>query len=78
MRTFLLAILCCATSAHAQFNLDRLNINKLLDTTKNVVKATTDIAEPEEIAAAVLFLSSPASSYVTGSVMGVNGGYVMN
>ena len=49
MRTFLLAILCCATSAHAQFNLDRLNINKLLDTTKNVVKATTDIAEPEEI-----------------------------
>jgi predicted Zn-dependent protease len=49
MRTFLLAILCCATSAHAQFNLDRLNINKLLDTTKNVVKATTDIGEPEEI-----------------------------
>jgi predicted Zn-dependent protease len=49
MRTFLLAILCCATSAHAQFNLDRLNINKLLDTTKNVVKATSDIAEPEEI-----------------------------
>jgi len=49
MRTFLLAILCCATSAHAQFNLDRLNINKLIDTTKNVVKATTDIAEPEEI-----------------------------
>jgi predicted Zn-dependent protease len=49
MRTFLLAILCCATSAHAQFNLDRLNINKLIDTTKNVVKASTDIAEPEEI-----------------------------
>jgi len=49
MRILLFAILCCAASAQAQFNLDRLNINKILDTTKNVVKATTDIAEPEEI-----------------------------
>ncbi len=36
-------------SVNAQFNLDRLNINKLLDTTKNVVKAASDIGEPEEI-----------------------------
>jgi predicted Zn-dependent protease len=32
--------------AQAQFKFD---INKLIDTTKNVVKATTDIGEPEEI-----------------------------
>jgi predicted Zn-dependent protease len=44
-----LALLLFVGSAHAQFNLDRLNINKLLDTTKNVIKATSDIAEPEEI-----------------------------
>jgi predicted Zn-dependent protease len=46
----LLVILAFATApAHAQFNLRDLNINKMLDTAKNVVKATTDIAEPEEI-----------------------------
>ncbi|HUQ24171.1 MAG TPA: M48 family metalloprotease [Burkholderiales bacterium] len=44
-----MAIFCWTGISHAQFNLDRLNINKLLDTTKNVVKATSDIAEPEEI-----------------------------
>jgi 3-oxoacyl-[acyl-carrier protein] reductase len=35
------------------------------------------LGEPEEVAGAVLFLCSPASDYVTGAVIGVNGGMYM-
>ncbi|MFD4669668.1 SDR family NAD(P)-dependent oxidoreductase [Lentzea sp. NPDC058450] len=33
------------------------------------------IGEPEDVAAAVLFLSSPASAYVTGQALAVDGGW---
>ena len=49
MKVLLLCLLFAAMPAYAQFNLRDLNINKMLDTAKNVVKATSDIAEPEEI-----------------------------
>jgi predicted Zn-dependent protease len=49
MKWLLLAAAVFSGSVHAQFRFDKLDINKLLDTGRNVVKATTDIAEPEEI-----------------------------
>jgi NAD(P)-dependent dehydrogenase (short-subunit alcohol dehydrogenase family) len=33
------------------------------------------IGEPSEVAAAVLYLASPASSYVTGTILSIDGGY---
>lgn len=33
------------------------------------------VGQPDEVAAATLFLASPASSYMTGTVMLVDGGY---
>jgi len=35
------------------------------------------LGNPEEIASAVLFAASPESSYMTGQVIGVNGGMYM-
>lgn len=35
------------------------------------------IADPEEIAWPLAFLCSPAASYISGAVLGVNGGLFM-
>lgn len=34
------------------------------------------MAEPEEIASAIYFLLSDKSSYITGTILSVDGGYV--
>jgi len=46
----LLAGLVFAATAQAQFRLPNIDINKMVDTVKNVGKAVKDIDEPEEIA----------------------------
>jgi predicted Zn-dependent protease len=46
----LAAALALAGPAHAQFNLRDLNVNRLVDTVKNVGKATREINQEDEIA----------------------------
>ncbi|WP_373513838.1 SDR family oxidoreductase [Persicitalea sp.] len=36
------------------------------------------LGQPEEVAAAALFLSLPAASYITGQCLGVDGGFIIN
>ena len=36
------------------------------------------LGRPEEVAAAALFLSLPAASYITGQCLGVDGGFIVN
>ena len=49
MRLAALLLLACALPAQAQFRLPNLDVNRLVDTVKNVGKAVKEIEEPEEI-----------------------------
>jgi len=55
-------------------------LNGMPEAALTQVKAMTPmgrLGKPQEIADAVVFLASPRSSYVTGQVLGVNGGMYM-
>jgi NAD(P)-dependent dehydrogenase (short-subunit alcohol dehydrogenase family) len=52
-----------------------LDNNKIMDDIARITPMGR-IAEPEEVAAAILFLASPASSMTTGHVLAVDGGFL--
>jgi 7-alpha-hydroxysteroid dehydrogenase len=44
---------------------------------ESMIQSNTPMArlgQPEDVAACVLYLASPAAGYVTGEILGVNGG----
>jgi predicted Zn-dependent protease len=49
-RLLIVATFAFAATAHAQFRLPNFDVNRLVDTVKNVGKAVREIDEPEEIA----------------------------
>ena len=56
---------------------DALAIVMTNDDIRNALEGGTPmrrIGQPDDIAAAVLYLASPASSYVTGQILAVDGG----
>ena len=68
----------CANSVALWFTRTRLMEERLADSqTKELIEQRTPIgciAEPDQVAAAIAFICLPASSYITGQCLVVDGG----
>jgi NAD(P)-dependent dehydrogenase (short-subunit alcohol dehydrogenase family) len=54
-----------------------MNGNLTTEDLKSLAEATPlgRIGQPEDVARALLFLASPAADFITGQVLGVDGGF---
>ena len=84
------AVICMTKSVATEFSPYRIRVNAvspgIIDTdmsaevlkTRKVTVPLGRVGTPEEVAQVVLFLASDAASYVTGEIVDVNGGLVMD
>ena len=59
-----------------KYQLRYLNKDIQEEELKNYENIENTNLKPEEVANAILFLSSSAASYITGTVINVDGGYI--
>lgn len=66
----------CVSPGYTETDMTKGMPDQVVDQMRSLIPVGR-MARPEEIAAAVTFLVSPQASYITGQVLGVNGGMYM-
>ncbi len=66
----------CVSPGYTETDMTKGMPEQVVDQIKGLIPVGR-MAKPEEIAAAVTFFASPQASYITGQVLGVNGGMYM-